>query len=154
MSYTKAARAWLGSVVTFAALLGAWFVAVQAFGTVNDDVLRVAARAAIGFAAIFAIAAVLVYIPTFSALEALSHRRLSRTRAIVLGVALALVPRLVVAWRFQESASPAAWLLYWARHLARFPIGILPFAIPGAVFGLLWSSNVHNECVAPSRRAV
>jgi hypothetical protein len=91
------------------------------------------------FVGVFASAAALVYVPTFSVLEKLSHRPLTRVRAVLLGSALALVPRLLIAWSFQESGSVVAWLAYWSGRLPKFALSLLPFVIPGAVFGLLWS---------------
>jgi hypothetical protein len=89
-------------------------------------------------------AATFVYIPTFILLDAFVRRPLNRRRALLVGGILALVPRLLIAWRFEEAESAAAWLLYWVRHLANFPFAVLPFAIAGAVFGLLWCETGKN----------
>src|SRR5512139_518918 len=120
MSYARAAWAWLGSVVTCACLLVAWVAPWVLSHAQNDlvDVATVATISMVGWmVGMFAMAAALVYVPTFSVLEYLSLRPLTRVRAVLLGSALALVPRLLMGWRFDESDSPRAWLVYWASHL-------------------------------------
>jgi hypothetical protein len=105
----------------------------------------------------FGIAAAFVYIPTFILLDAFLRRPLKRPRAVLIGSMLALLPRLLIAWRFEESESATAWLFYWARHLPQFPFAVLPFAIAGAVFGWLWcetEKNPNDVVASHLRRAV
>ena len=161
----KALRAWAGSVVTCAVLLLAvWGMAMQQLrGTQNissmptERLEQAAAAFFMASGAAFGIAATIVYIPTFILLDALLRRRLNRTRAMLIGGILALVPRVLIAWRIDEAESATAWLLYWARHWPQFPLAVLPFAIAGAVFGWLWSEKgkYPNDVVARRlRRAV
>ena len=86
----------------------------------------------------FAIGATFVYIPTFILLNRSLRRPLTRTRAVLIGGALGLVPRILIAWRFEESGLGTALVIDCVRRLPHFALSVLPFAIAGAVFGLLW----------------
>ena len=150
MPIGKAVRAYAGSAAVCAVvLLAVWGITQHqlhhepAFSSMPTERLerleRSGEAALIASGAAFAIAALFVYLPIFILLDAYLRRPISRTRAVLVGVILALAPRVFIAWMFEEAGSVTAWLLYWARHMESFPYGFLLFAIPGAIFGLLWS---------------
>ncbi len=158
MLFVRVVRAWLGSVATCAVfLLVVWVVSVGDLRGPQNDLEQVTSFAFIGIGLAFAITAAGIYIPTFILFDTLLGTPLNRARAVLVGGILALVPRLLFAWRVEESQSATAWLLYWARHLPQFPVTMLPFAIGGVAFGLLWwkpAKNQHDIVAPRTRRAV
>jgi hypothetical protein len=147
MTFAAAIRAWLGSVVACVVLLMAWVAVMQLLSGRMTHLVHNAVDVSIGFGGIFALTAAVVYVPTFVAVRAFLGRWPSRTTAALLGAALAPVAYLAIAWRFRESEGPqtlTALLQYWVLHLPEFAFGSLPFALAGAVFGILWSGGRHR----------
>jgi hypothetical protein len=100
----KALRAWSGSVVICAVvLLAVWGIMMhqlrntQNISSTPTERLEHAGEAVLITAGVaFDIAATFVYIPTFVMLDAFVRRPLNRSRALLVGGILALVPRLLI----------------------------------------------------------
>jgi hypothetical protein len=147
MSVAGAFRAWLGSAVACVALLAAWVTAAQLLTGRMTHLAHNVVDVSIGFGGIFALTAAVLYVPVFAAVGAALHHHMTRAMGILIGIALAPAAYLAIAWRFRDSDSPqtiTALVLYWVAHLPEFALGILPFAIAGALFGILWSRSTAH----------
>jgi len=149
MQYGRAIWAWIGSVVTYAGILLAGWVGTMGLRGPQSDFEQRATAGLVGFCILFAMTSALVYVPIFTFLDSWLRRPMNRTKALLVGAGLAIVPRLIMAWRFGEFESPTAWVGYWVRHPTGFPLGFLPFVIAGAVFGLLWPQPDPRSRTAP-----
>ncbi len=148
MLLIRAARAWLTSVVACVCLLAAWVAASQLLVGRPSHVVHNMLDVSIAFGAVFAVTAAVLHVPVFLALSGLLVHPLRRTMAVLVGVGLAPAAYLAVAWRFRDAEDPhtvAAWAWYWAGHIPELVIGSLPFAVAGAVFGVLWSGAAHGR---------
>jgi hypothetical protein len=141
-------RAWLGSAAACVAVLAAWVAAGQLLTGRMTHLVHNVVDISIAFGGIFALTAAVLYVPVFAAVGAALPHHMTRRVGILMGIALAPAAYLAIAWRFRESEGPqtiTAVVLYWVRHLPEFAFGILPFAIAGAVFGILWSRSNFKE---------
>ena len=144
MSVSGAFRAWLGSAVACIALLAAWVTAGQLLTGRMTQLAHNVVDVSIAFGGIFALTAAVLYVPVFAAVGAALRHHMTRTMGILMGIALAPAVYLAIAWRFRDSDGPqtiSALVLYWIAHLPEFAFGMLPFAIAGALFGILWSRS-------------
>jgi len=130
MLLIKAARIWLASVVACVGVLAAWIAAAQLLAGRMSHVFHNMVDVSLAFGAVFAVVAAVVHVPVFIVLSALLADPLRRAVAILVGVGLAPAVFLAVGWRFRE---------FEAANLPELVSGSLPFAVAGAVFGMLWS---------------
>jgi hypothetical protein len=157
MLWIRAARVWLASVVVCGCVLAAWVATAQLLTGQMSHAVHNMVDVSFAFGAVFALTAAVVHVPVFIALSGLLVHPLRRAMAVFVGVGLAPAAYLAVAWRFRESEDPhtlATWAGYWAGHLPELVIGSLPFAVAGAVFGLLWSGAAHGRVGRRVERAV
>jgi hypothetical protein len=137
VSFARIARAWLTSVLACFVALAGWVVAMQVLSGRMDHLWHNMLDMSTAFAAVFAITALVVYVPVFGLL-ARFRRSISRADAIVVGAALGLVPYLAVALAFRDSDGPRTLGGLVAERLFDLPvlaIGVLPFAAAGSLFG-------------------
>ena len=144
MWFGRAFRAWLISVIACVVLLLLWVAGQQVLHGRLGHLMHNMLDVSVAFSAVFAVVAVAVYIPVFGVLSALLRERFGRIAAAIVGACLAPTSYLAIVWRSHEAEDPqtlSAWLADWTRHLPEVAAGILPFAIAGIVFGLLWSNG-------------
>jgi hypothetical protein len=140
VSIAKLFRAWLLSTLVCAGLLALWVV-LQAvlYGRTAHLWLNVI-NVAVPFAALFAVT-LTIYMAVFGLIERWKASPVSRNAAVVLGAVLAPLSYAAIAAWFHESDDPqtlGGWIRFWAAHLPAVLVAMLPFAVAGAVFGLLW----------------
>lgn len=145
MLVVKAIRAWVGSVAASAGMWALWVAGMHLLTGRTDHLVHNAADVSLAFGGTFALTAALVYIPAFSLIESLRRNALNRYATVAVGVALSPSAYVALAWRFREAPDPqtlGGWVVYWAGHIPGVVLGVLPFAIAGAVFGWLWRGQV------------
>jgi hypothetical protein len=94
MWFANAARVWLTSVVACVGLLATWVAAVQFVSGRMSHVVHNAVDVSLGFGAVFAVTAAVVYVPVFGALSLVLVQPLRRAVAVPVGVGLAPIAHL------------------------------------------------------------
>ena len=149
----RVARAWFVSVLACALLLGASGILEAGISGRWDHASRNAIDRALAFGLIFAAVAATLHVPVFSILTGVAPQRVTRTRAVLAGAALAPPVSLVLAMAFGGSGGPQTsleWVRYWLGNPAAFLAAVAPFAIAGGVFGLAWVGRGTRVTPPPS----
>ena len=135
MVLSKPARALSISVLVTAALVAAWIVVAQALSG------RWSLYTSIDVGALFVVplvVSVFVFcLPGFVLLTRLGNAWQSRTVAVLAGAVLSSLPAIIMLGLFMSGDSDSPQTI--AESAEYLPL-VLPFAIPGAVFGLVWSA--------------
>ena len=137
----RAVRSWIGSVLTCIGALALWVMAAQTLSGRPEHLLHNMIDVSIAFGAVFAVVAAVLHVPVFAALGRLVQGPGRRFVAFAVGMGLTPAAYIAVAMTLRESEDPGTvtgWLSYWAGHPGELAIGLLPFMLAGAVFGLLW----------------
>jgi hypothetical protein len=148
--FRRALTSWFASSLAVVVSLAVWVAAMEVSAARLEHLAHNIVDVSLAFGAMFAVTAAVLYVPVFSLLGAGLGPRLRRPLAAAIGLALAPAAYLAVAMQFREGEDPqtiAAWLTYWAANLPEVGIGILPFAVGGALFGLMWTGWRHAPVV-------
>jgi hypothetical protein len=140
VALSKPARAVSISVLVTAALVAAWIVIAQALSG------RWSLHTSIDVGALFIVplvVAVLVFcLPGFVLLTRLGNAWQNRTAAVLAGAVFSSVPAIIMLGLFMSGDSDSPQTI--AESTEYLPL-VLPFAIPGAVFGLVWSAPTTHS---------
>ena len=134
-------RAWAIAVCGCLATVGAWALIMQARAGRWEHAWHNIADMAVAFTIIFAVAALVMFVPVFLALDRLPRRAHIRALLVGLGALLGAVAYIPLAVAFAEAEDPrAVWgqIGYWAAHPAAFAVSSASFVVAGALFGLVW----------------
>jgi hypothetical protein len=156
MTTVRVGRAWLVSVATCVAVLAIWSVAMQAmtgrWGHLWNNMLNVT----VAFGGLFAIVAAVLYVPAFFALGRIVRPPLTPGHGAAIGVLLAPVMLMVLGVTFRDSAESVGGaivglLQFWSRQPAEFVLGLIPYAIAGAVFGFIGAAPTRVRTKSAAR---
>jgi hypothetical protein len=140
MTPFTAFRAWIVSVLVSGCAIAIWMFATQATFGHFDHLLHNVIDVTLGFGGIFAIVAAVVHVPVFVALSRLQREWLTEWRAVLIGTLLAPVTSMAITFTYRGSEDPGtlfAMLRQWLRYAPEVALGMLPFAVGGAVFGFV-----------------
>jgi hypothetical protein len=133
-------RAWIVSVVVSGCAIAIWMFVTQATFGHFDHLLHNVIDVTLGFGGVFAVVAAVVHVPVFVALSRFMRERLTAWRAVLIGTLLAPVTSAAITFTYRGSEDPEtlfAMLRQWLRFAPEVALGMIPFALGGAVFGLV-----------------